>query len=217
MVGPLASGLGRRFAATRELIASTEALWLTSPPASEVRRKLKVDRLEALYEAAYLRIFSDWEAFLEDGTTRFMAGYESASYQPVPVMGRSLLPTISGALAELLCENRSTPRDYLLWHNPVEVANRTSRWLVGSPVEAVCRTNADEIARYVAIRHHIAHGSVDTREKFKVAARYIAASDCGGRPGRLLRADDIADPLNRPRWIVSISNRLLDLASKIVA
>ena len=41
-----------------KIIASTEVLWLTAPPASVVRKQLKVPQLEALYEAVYLRVFS---------------------------------------------------------------------------------------------------------------------------------------------------------------
>ena len=209
----------RRITSTLGIVASTEALWLTAPPTSQVRKQLKVDRLEALYESTYLRIFSFWEAFLEDCTIRLMSGSRTVNYTPIAAVGKTRSPSQTAALAALLGEGRAVanPRDYLLWHNPAIVADRVARWIQASPVETVCRSNQQGLEHAAAVRHHIAHGSTDSARKFKIAALHYASSDFNGLPGRFLRADDNADPLNRPRWILRLTDQLASHAKDIAS
>jgi hypothetical protein len=82
-IAALDADFARRVNESLQIISSTETLWLTAPPASVVRRQLKVPQLEALYESVYLRIFSAWESFIEGVLVRFMSGYETPNYQPV--------------------------------------------------------------------------------------------------------------------------------------
>src|SRR5687768_9158736 len=44
------------------------------------RNELSVSRLEAIYELAFLRIFIDWEIFLEESFVRYLCGYVNASF-----------------------------------------------------------------------------------------------------------------------------------------
>jgi hypothetical protein len=193
------------------IIGSTEALWLLSAPASKVRKQLKVPQLEALYEAVYLRVFTAWEAFVEDVLVRFMSGYETSTYGPVLTPGRSPSRTIKGARAALY-----GTRPYLLWYNPVSAANRISGYVTGSPLEATLRSQQARLEIFAAIRHRIAHNSDDVRVKFNAAAMSLAGSQYSGHPGRLLRAPDLSDPLNQSKWILRISNELMDAAHLIL-
>lgn len=193
------------------IIGSTEVLWLTAPPASAIRKQLKVPQLEALYEAVYLRVFSAWESFIEDVLVRFMSGYMTTTYQPVLAPGCPRSLSIRAARANLYGS-----RNYLLWHDPVRSANRISTQVVGSPLESLLRSQQAQLDIFADIRHRIAHDSDDAKAKFNAAAMLLAASQYSGRPGRLLRGEDMSDPLNRPKWILKISNELIDDARLIL-
>src|SRR4051812_11386172 len=114
--------VGTRFALETgkllEVVSATEALWLTAPPASEVRKQLKVAQLEALYESVYLRLFASWENALEGLVVYYMAGYRSATYLPSYPTG-SRAATLAAARTALYGHN-----DFLLWHNPAKVIRR---------------------------------------------------------------------------------------------
>jgi hypothetical protein len=215
-VSPVQNRFNTAVDAALSLVASTEGLWLTAPPASLVRRQLTVRQLEALYESVFLRIFGLWEGFLQDLTLHWMARYRSPGYAPVAPGGGRLFPSIQVASLTLHFED-GRARDYLLWHHPPTVKRRVRRVLVDCPVETLCDTELDTLTRYAAVRHHIAHGSADSRRKFILAATALTGSDYGGRAGRLLRAADIADPLNQPKWIRVFSEQLKAFAATVVA
>ena len=196
------------------LVGATEALWLTSPPGSQVRRQLSVRQLEAIYEAVFLRIFGYWEVLLQESVIRWMAGYQSLSYTPTPAASEILYGTVSQARTVLFTE-RGRLRDYLLWHNPSQVTARVSARLVMCPVEFLCSTESTSLEQFAAIRHHIAHGSSDSRTKFMTSAIALTGSDHGGSPGQLLRAPNIADPLNQPKWIRSIVDELVRFSTHV--
>jgi hypothetical protein len=196
---------------TLQIASSTEALWLTAPPASVVRRQLRASQLEALYESVYLRIFSAWESFIEDVVVRFMSGRVTPGYRPVRVSSCPRLSSVTAARAHLYKN-----RDYLLWHNPVTSANRISGYISASPVELVLRSQQLRLQAFADIRHRIAHDSDDSKTKFSAAALMIAGSDYNGKPGKLLRATDISDPLNQPKWIRVISFELINIAQSIL-
>ena len=199
----LAAKFGTAIEETLSLAANTESLWLTSPPAAEVRQKLKSRQIEALYEAVYLRMFAYWEAFLEDLSMRWLAGYRSASYVPVPNGGR-LCRTLGDSFTQLATEGGQV-KDYLLWHNPQAVQRRLHRCLVGSPLEVLVAANTDEFSSLAAIRHNIAHRTPDTSAKYRSAAQRLTGVSYSGSPGHMLRASDISDPLNQPKWILQFS------------
>jgi hypothetical protein len=193
------------------IIASTEVLWLTAPPASEIRKQLKVPQLEALYESVYLRIFSAWESFIEDVLVRFMSGYMTGTYQPVLAQGCIQSSSIRAARVSLY-----GPRGYALWYDPIRSADRVAQYVTGSPLEAMLRQQHVQLKTFATIRHRIAHDSDDAKAKFKAAALLLASSQYSGRPGKLLRAPDMSDPLNQPKWILRISTELIDVAHLIL-
>jgi hypothetical protein len=211
-IAALDANFARRVDETLKIISSTEVLWLTAPPTSAVRRQLKVGQLEALYESVYLRIFSAWESFIEDVLVRFMSGYSTPTYRPVLVPSCPRARSVRGARVHLYGS-----RNYLLWHDPTSSANRIARYISGSPVEVVIRSRQARLQAFAAIRHRIAHDSDDSKTKFYAAALMLASSDFGGQPGKLLRAADMTDPLNQPKWIRVIADELIDTAHSILA
>lgn len=197
--------------AALHLVGDTEALWLTSHPTSHVRQQLKVGQLEALYEAMFLRIFGYWESLLEEVTLHWMARYSSSTYTPVAAAGTSLFLTLTDARPHLYFEHNQQ-RDYLLWHHPATVEMRLKRHLLSSPIEALCNQHSVVLGNYAAIRHHIAHGSADTRARFMASSVALTGSHFNGRPGKLLRSANFADPLNQPKWIRCITDSLKTFA-----
>ena len=206
--------LGRAFAdqvaLSLQITASTEALWLTAPPASEVRKRLKVPQLEALYESTFLRLFTSWESYLEATVVRFMAGFEAPTYRPNAPTDSAIERTVTAAQARLY-----GGRDYLLWHHPTRSADRCARFLIASPVEAVLRANQIQLINYAAIRHYIAHSSSDAKRSFEIAAAAISGASATATPGRFLRAADISDPLNQAKWIRRIADDFLSFSTQI--
>jgi hypothetical protein len=191
-----------------EVVASTETLWLTAPPTSEVRKQLKVPQLEALYESVYLRIFASWENALDDLVIHYMADYSSGEYVPKRVSGKASR-TLKAARKELYAG-----KDYLLWHNPNQVVARVKKVLEGCPVETVVANSSTELGYFAALRHRVAHDSPDTKEKFKTAAMAL----CGVEHrsvGRMLRSADNTDPLNPRKWLLMIRERLVVLVGEM--
>ncbi|MBG6098327.1 hypothetical protein [Nocardioides luteus] len=195
---------------TLSIAAATETLWLTAPPTSEVRKHLKVPQLEALYEAAFLRIFSAYENFLEDSLSHFMAKYETATYTPVAATGKTLHSSLKAALIELY-----DGRPYILWHGVSSVIKRSRKHLDSSPIETALIANQAMLEDYARIRHRIAHGSPDAATEFLNAATRLTGNTHGGKPGRLLRAADITDPLNQPKWIRNVVDGMADVVLQI--
>lgn len=213
MAKPLPDISGKFAKATSQSLqvaGATEALWRTAPPTSDIRRKLKVPQLEALYESVYLRLFSVWENTLEELVIYFMAGYESPSYMPVAASGK-VAKTLKSARATLYGTN-----DFLLWHNPGRVADRVGKVLVGCPVESVLRSSKTEIENYAAIRHRVAHDSTDAKRKFEKASKAITKSK-SSNAGRMLRAADNSEPLNAKTWLLVIRDRLAVMVQEMEA
>ena len=78
----LAAGFEQSVQSTLQVVAATETLWLSAPPAGAIRQQLKTPQLEAIYESAFLRVFGHWEGFLEEVVVRWMANQKSPSYSP---------------------------------------------------------------------------------------------------------------------------------------
>jgi hypothetical protein len=207
----LAASYDQHVQGTLQIVGSTEALWLTAPPASAIKRQLKVDRLEALYEAGFLRIFAAWENYLEEVLVHLLAGYRTPGYIPVAVPGSVLLTTLQSARAVLYGNHR-----FLLWHDPQIVSQRARTHLTGSPVEVEVAGQQARLEAIAAIRHRIAHSSRDSQSRFQAAALTITGAAPASSPGRMLRAANIADPLNPTKWIRVLSLELRDLAIRII-
>ena len=198
---------------TRRWLGATEILWLTAPAGSTTRQQLGPLQLEALHEAAFLRVFGAWESYLEECAVRFMAGQTTASYpRVVPVESTTLDKTIAAARLRLL-----NGRRFLLWHNPGTVVTRLQRYLVGCPVEDVLTTHQPRIDLLAAIRHRIAHTSDDARTEFISAATTIAGVNFDGVAGRMLRAANVGDGLTQRMWTYEFTEELRGYAIAIAA
>lgn len=207
--------LARRFAAaTLAAVGIAEAGELVRAAArrgSIAQRELRLTRLEALHEMAYLRIFVEWELFLEATFLRTQCGYTSPLYvAPAFAPGRSRQPNLAAAQASLY-----GTRDYLLWHNAATTVARAQDWFIGSPHELVTLSSLSRLESLASIRHGIAHGSDDARRKVHAATQSLAGKTYSGSAcGKFLRDwDDSIVP--RRRWLRSVAAELQGLAAQI--
>jgi hypothetical protein len=134
-------------------------------------------------EAAFLLVFTAWENFLEQSLLRLMCGHHNTVGTYARTGGATHCPTLGVAESVLL-----SGAPYLLWHDPQRVINRCNAQLVAGPHATVLASALPLMQSYAAIRHHVAHRTQDTRQKFDAACLALIGSRVrGGRAGRFLR------------------------------
>lgn len=209
---PLDLALRTNVLASVAIAHAGEAARLALPVGSPAWRQLHVPRLELLYELAFLRVFVEWELFLEQTLTRLMCGYRARSAgQAVLKPGIVYTPTLAMAQVALLGN-----RHYLLWHDPAKALARASTRFSSSSFQNVVASSSSRLAHFASIRHRIAHGQADAHANFNAATMQLNGRRYpGARAGRFLRDWDIGtNP--RVRWLESIATELCSLASQIV-
>lgn len=190
-------------------LAQAGDLAAASPFGSEIRRGWHVARVELLYELAYLRMFIEWELFLEQTFLRYLCGYVSVrgTVRPTSEVFFSTLPTAQAAVLG--------GRPYVLWHDPSTVIDRARRFLTGCPHEVVIGSYLARLTDLASVRHRVAHGQEDARRKFDTATTNIAGRRYrGARPGRFLRDWDRSVTPPR-RWLEALGLELENLAQQI--
>jgi hypothetical protein len=194
-----------------QLAAAAELVRLAAPVGSAGRKAFTFGKLESIYELAYLQIFALWEKILEESFYRLLCGYTSGgnaiAFQPPYARAASL------AAAEQIVLNG---RAYLLWHNPNVVIARSQKFLVSAPHELVLSSAVNQITRLAEVRHHIAHATADTMQKFHAATMGLAGKRFGPRAGRFLRTYT-THPVSgvQTRWINVLADELLSLSNQI--
>jgi hypothetical protein len=177
---------------------------------SVIYRELRLSRLEALHEMAYLRVFVEWENFLEASFLRMQCGFESPLYKPVLAAGCTRPRTLVDAQAALYGSQQ-----YLLWHNPHRTVARAQKWFVGCPHEVVTLSNISRLEWFGAVRHGIAHRSDDAASKLDAATiGLVGRRYRGSSAGRFLRDWD-AGTTPDARWLQSIAAELVGLANQM--
>ncbi len=166
-------------------------------------------RIEHLYELAFLRVFIEWEIFLEQTFVRYLCGYRSIHGLYPPTAG-SYCTTIFAAGSLIFGTN-----GFALWHNPTRVVNRSQQHLTLCPHEVVIQSNIARLEHFAAVRHRIAHGQIDAKRKFDAATMALCGRRYrGGRPGRFLRDWDRSVTPSR-RWLEAVGLELVGLARQI--
>jgi hypothetical protein len=171
-----------------------------------------------VYEAAYLLAFSAWESFLEQAFLRFMCGYRNAHGTQSSTGTWVKASSLADAYTKLRVLSPRNPQ-YLLWHGPALVINRSRLCFVNGAHEMVIASAQTDIEDFAAVRHHVAHRSEDTEKKFQNAALRLSGSTVlGGRAGRFLRART-TDPVTGDdvSWLERICVDLQRYASQIAS
>ena len=193
-----------------DLTRAGEIVRSGASPGSVPWNEWRVSRLEDLYELAYLRVFIAWELFLESTFFRYLCGYRSRHGMATPVTG-SYYPTVQSAETAVLAGNQ-----YLLWHNPNKVVARCRSHMTLCFHELVFVSNLARLQCFADVRHRIAHGQKDAKNKFDTATMQLSGQRyLGAKAGRFLR-DWSPGTSPRVRWIHSITQELIGLAGQIV-
>jgi hypothetical protein len=208
---PLGTHFQSAVSGSLALASAAELAMTTSARGSALRREWHVSRVETLYELAYLRLFIEWEVFLEESLTRYMCGYTSHCYNPAPTARLGAFCNSLGLAVSTILGGRN----YLLWHNPNKVIDQAKIWLSACPHEVVIASHRADLESYAAVRHRIAHGQQDAKLKFDLATMALVGQRYrGARPGRFLRDwDTSATP--PVRWLESLGRTLGSLAGQI--
>jgi hypothetical protein len=169
---------------------------------------LTINKLEMLYEMAFLRMFTQWETFLEQTFIRYICGY-TCTLGPVTMITGSYFPTLAAAQYALLGKNT-----YLLWHSPSRVIDRVKRYITNGLHEQVISSSQFRLELFAAIRHRIAHDQEHTRIQFDRATMHLHARRYpGSRPGKFLR--DWAPQVPPQRWLNLIASEFKRLSVQI--
>jgi hypothetical protein len=183
-----------------------ELVYAASLPGSIARNEFHPARLEGLYELAYLRVFIEWEDFLEAAFLRYMCGHHSRHGPAVMAGGVAFQRSLAAAQAAMLGGNA-----YVLWY-PKKVIDRARIHFVGSLHESVVLAAKADLDLYTAVRHRIAHGQDNARANFDAATMTLSAKRYrGSRPGAFLRDWD-----GGIHWLESITNSLKGIAGLVV-
>jgi hypothetical protein len=176
---------------------------------SSARPEWHTARIEYLYELAFLRLFIEWEIFLEQTFLRYLCGYRSIHGLYAPTSG-SYCTSITAAQGLIFGRN-----GFALWHNPTTVISRSRQHLNFCPHEIIIGSSAARLENFAAVRHRIAHGQDDAKQKFNSATMALCGRRYrGGRPGRFLRDWDRSVAPNR-RWLDTIGQEVVGLARQI--
>lgn len=205
---PLARTLELSIAQAVDLAEAGERIRALSPLGSVVRRELRIGRIEALYETAYLRVFLLWEDFLEQSFFRYLCGY-SCSTGALNLRQR-VLPSLMVAASTVL-----GTKDYVPWANPNAVIDRSKKFIIGGHHELVISSNLARLEAFTAVRNRVAHRSEYARNSFDGATTLLAARRFpASSAGRFLRSVAVSVPTPE-RWLHHICGELKSLAFQI--
>jgi hypothetical protein len=180
-----------------------------------IRKEWSTVRLEALYELAYLRVFSAWESYLEAVFYRSLCGFASAAGQEQLIRG-AYFSSLASAEADVLGGNA-----YALWHKPQRVIDRCKKYIksgVGCPCvqELTITSNLTRLDHLASVRHRIVHDQKDAKNKFDAASLHIAGRTYPtSRPGKFLRDYDKSQTPS-PRWLEVAVTELSSLMTQMV-
>jgi hypothetical protein len=207
---PLAAEFGRHVSDAL-LLAEAGDLAAAQPVGSPVRSEWHIWRAELLYELAYLRIFIQWETLLEQVFPRYLCGYVSIAGTGYAAISGTFSASLQDAEARLL-----GGRQYVLWHNPREIVGRAKNFLVNCPHETTIASYSAQLGDLAAVRHRIAHGQPNAKQRFDIAtANFAGRRYRGARPGRFLRDWDRSAAPPR-RWLATLGTELRNVAQQLV-
>lgn len=191
-----------------ELSTAAELVRISAPTGSQGRKLFNYSKLELIYELSYLRVFALWERFLEESFHRLLCGYTTGGNAIAMAPTQTRPPTLSDAVLQVL-----NGRQYVLWHNPTVVIDRSKKFLVAAPHESVTSSALASISSLADIRHHIAHSTPDTQQKYHQATMTMAGARYGNAAGRFLRTTTV-DPITgvQKRWLHMLADQLVSLS-----
>ncbi len=207
----LAGGLRTRFDSSLRLASSLELLRAGFKVGSREAALLHQSRIDAAYEASYLRMFVAWEDFLESTFVRFLCGYCTTTNFSAHTLVQAP-SNLSSATTVML-----GGQQYFLWHSPQRVVNKSKSFFTLGRHETVISSATARLESLGAVRHRIAHGQDDAVTKFDAATMSLCGKRYpGANPAAFLR-DWVPNTFPRLRWIEAVADDLHGIAVQIVA
>jgi hypothetical protein len=125
---------------------------------------ISAKRRDSLTELAFFRVFSAWEAFLEETFILYMLGQQAPRGRKVRRYG---FPPNEDAAYEWVADGR----EYAKW-TPDNVKPRAKRlFRDGRPFEAALTSHHNLLFQLKTVRNAIAHDSANARQKFEDLVR----------------------------------------------
>jgi len=176
----------------------------------KIKPTLSQDNIYLVAELSFLKIFVAWEQFLESSFINYMLGGETNRGRRAK---RCIFPRDSKHALSIVCEGRP----FANWATPSEVIRKAELFFTkGSPFKDSLSPIQETINDMQIIRNHLAHMSVESRDKFKDLVR----SELGyfpykNTPGKFLLTKN---PLTRPQIIFLryYTDILKDATKKII-
>jgi hypothetical protein len=202
------------------LVRDAEEMYLGTPAGASIAyTPLHYSRIEYLYELAFIRIFIEWEVFLEETVLRCLVGVPTKRGKPTLKAtkwlpsGKKFYKTLEDAKGAIFTDKYKA--GYILWGN-VDTALTVLGIHFNSIRHAqVLTASKRRLRHFCTVRNRIAHGTSNQKLKFNDATRALARKEYkGAKPGRFLR-DWHKRTSGEIRWVHSIAKFLKSLARSI--
>ena len=145
------------------VLASDAYTWSVPTPTATTPL-INLNRRDSLTELAFFRVFSAWEAFLEETFILYMLGQQSPKGRKIQRYG---FPPNEDAAYEWVADGR----DYAKW-TPEHVKPRAKRLFKdGKPFEGPLSSHHNLLYQVKTVRNAIAHDSANARQKFEALVR----------------------------------------------
>jgi hypothetical protein len=145
------------------VLATDAYSWsLVVPPA--IAPLIKPHRRDSITELAFFKVFSAWEAFLEEVFILYMLGQQAPKGRKIVRYG---FPPNEDAAYEWVADGR----DYAKW-TPEHVKPRAKRLFRGGrPFDGALTSHHNLLFQLKTVRNAIAHDSASARQKFEDLVR----------------------------------------------
>jgi hypothetical protein len=191
-----------------DLALAGERIRSAAPAGSLFKTELSLQRLEAIYETGYLRVFLAWEEFLEQTFLRYICGYVSA-LGSCTLIG-SAFPNIADANGDVL-----GTRDFVSWADPRQVIRRSQTYTTLGFHETVLNSDLSRLLLFKSVRNRIAHSSEHARNEFDSATRTLTSKRYpASSPGRFLRDRAVTMPFPKS-WLELVTDELVSLSVQV--
>lgn len=152
--------------------------------------RLKRYEIEIIAELAFLKVFTEWEFFLEESFIRYLVGGLTPSgYCPKRYVNP---PNMEIAKKILNGDNKA----YINWNSAASVVNRAKIFFDdGEPYRSAIQTAMVNLDEMNVIRNRIAHKSKHSKDKFsEFTRRKFGYGVRGMTPGKFLLATSTDNP-----------------------
>jgi len=199
--------LARRIEESRKLATFAERIRSLDKLPRTLEKELTDDKVDALYETAFLRVCYAWEWFIEESFIDCICKNPS-----IPHQGTLIHPAFKrryDAEAALL-----DGRPYISWSNQDHSIRTMQRFVDQGIHTRVILSYKSKLNAYFQVRHHIAHDSKSSVIGFQQATMELASMRYSESVGRFLRDRNRSSKFPT-KWFDYICDDLISLSKQI--